>query len=49
MSSSGGYVVVLSIGNFLVSFHFDSSNNKVRWYRVIRSNYVRQYGVDLKS
>ena len=42
-------VVVLSTVSFFVGFRIDNSNDKVQSNRVIRSNPVRRYVVDLES
>ena len=34
--------------SFIMSFHIDSSNDKVQSDKVIRSNHVLQYVIDLK-
>ena len=42
-------VVVSSRVSFFVGFRVDSSDDRVRFDRVIRSNLVRQYAVNLES
>ena len=44
-----GQVVVSSMVNFFVGFRVNSSNDKIRSNRVIRSNHIHQYVVDLES
>ena len=41
-------VIVSSMINFFASFHIGNSDDKVRFNRVIKSNFVRQYAPDMK-
>ena len=39
-------IVLLSMVNFFVSFYINSSNNKIRFNKIIKSNNIRQYIID---